>query len=57
MNSLGAILQDRESFVSSYVSLTWGNRGVEKEPVMKVNLRLRICRGIGDGPVGLHGSV
>ena len=35
MKSLGAILQDRESFVSSYVSLTWGNRGAGKEPVMK----------------------
>ena len=35
MKSLGAIFQDRESFVSSYVSLTRGNRGVGKEPVMK----------------------
>jgi hypothetical protein len=35
MKAFGAILQDRDLFVSSYVSLTWGNRGVGKEPVMK----------------------
>jgi hypothetical protein len=35
MKSLGAIFQNWELFVSSYVSLTWGNRGMGKELVMK----------------------
>jgi hypothetical protein len=35
IKAFGATLQDRDLFVSSYVSLIWGNRGVGKEPVMK----------------------
>jgi hypothetical protein len=35
MKAFAAIFQDRDLFVSSYVSLTWDNRGVGKEPMMK----------------------
>jgi hypothetical protein len=30
MKAFGVMLQDRDLFVSSYVSLTWGNRGWER---------------------------
>jgi hypothetical protein len=35
MKAFGATFQDRDLFVSSHVNLTWGNRRVGKEPVMK----------------------